>query len=174
MTTSKTEEKLKRSFGKIRAFRAMMQQRKASTLSGCKKLFLRYWQTNSMSGLCQTRIATQDSVASDSELKAKLRTLFWLSIWLSGSIATVLTVAETTSNYLAFSVISRVQVLDHKELEFPAVTICNLNPVSCYWLFKKMIVRDDISISSKYTFLGSRILSFPGHGSAERDHENAL
>jgi hypothetical protein len=89
----------------------------------------RYWETNSMSGLTHIRISS-----------GKKRRFFWMFMFMVGITLTVACVTNAFRDYFNYSVITKVIVMEQLEVEFPSVTICNLNQVHCGNLFTTIAV----------------------------------
>jgi len=54
--------------------------------------------------------------------------LFWLVCFLLFSGGTTLLVLTNIFEYYMYEVVSKIEIINEKPIEFPAVTICNANP----------------------------------------------
>lgn len=62
-------------------------------------------------------------------IKSKLRRAFWITVLIIFIALTVNSLYEIIAEFLSFPIIVNVLVGDSRVLPFPAITICNLNPV---------------------------------------------
>ena len=66
-----------------------------------------------------------------------------LQVFIVGMCLTGFGVINTVRDYLSYPVMSRISVLEEVNVKFPAVTLCNLNRVSCENLRMAMESRQD-------------------------------
>ncbi len=57
--------------------------------------------------------------------------ILWFSILAALVAATVWNTVEVVEDYLSWPVVTNIRVADEQNILFPAVTVCNRNPVSC-------------------------------------------
>lgn len=60
--------------------------------------------------------------------KSSLLKFVWLVCFLLFSAATAFCVARNLHDYYSFEVVSKIEIVNEKPIEFPAITICNANP----------------------------------------------
>lgn len=100
---------------------------------------IRYWETNSMNGLIQIR-----------QGREMWRRMFWTTLWLAGTLATLFTVYETCQEFFSYPVITSTAVENSHDVEFPSLGICNLNQVDCSSLAQEIMVRGKNSICENH------------------------
>ncbi|CAG0888605.1 unnamed protein product [Darwinula stevensoni] len=61
-------------------------------------------------------------------------TFLWLAVFLAGAILTGYSVYQVVADYLSYPVITYVSMSHSQKMPFPAVTVCNSNPIVCYKL----------------------------------------
>ena len=62
--------------------------------------------------------------------------LFWIAIFISASIFSVIQIYRSVGAYFSFPTKTTVSLVNKEQLMFPAVTVCNINP------FKQSAVRN--------------------------------
>ena len=55
-------------------------------------------------------------------------------MFLAGTAVTVYSVYQVVADYLSYPVITYVSMSHARKMTFPAVTVCNSNPINCYKL----------------------------------------
>ena len=70
--------------------------------------------------------------------KSKLRSLIWFLIFSVLAYFTVDGIYEIVIEYFEYPVITSTDIKSEPEVDFPAVTICNLNRVNCHNAFMAM------------------------------------
>ncbi|CAG0893502.1 unnamed protein product [Darwinula stevensoni] len=58
----------------------------------------------------------------------------WMAVFLAGAALTVYSVHLVVADYLSYPVITYVSMSHARKMVFPAVTVCNSNPIVCYKL----------------------------------------
>lgn len=86
-----------------------------------------FWEFTSIGGLVQFR-----------STNLKVSKIIWLVLFLVASILTFLNIERVISEYLARKVNTITNLKSGQSLGFPAVTICNENPVHCGHLLKRI------------------------------------
>jgi hypothetical protein len=84
-------------------------------------------QFTSIGGLTQVR-------DSDNRISEKC----WMFIFILGVILTIVSLQNTLTEFFSFGVNIAINMTHFQEMQFPAVTICNSNPVHCGNLAKKI------------------------------------
>ncbi|VDI32350.1 Hypothetical predicted protein [Mytilus galloprovincialis] len=80
----------------------------------------------------------------------KLRSLFWLCSFLACAVYLTYVMIQELGNYYNYPTYTTLEVERHSEIEFPAVTICNLNSLS------KSLVLNDSRVDNYYLSIGPR------------------
>ena len=72
--------------------------------------------------------------------KSKMRALMWAIIFVFFSIMTINNLVTVISDFRTFPVTTNINLTHKAQVDFPAVTICNLNrcPLLCLTIEKKM------------------------------------
>jgi hypothetical protein len=99
--------------------------------------YLQFEDPTFFSGLWQTFVATPKPLK-----------FFWTSCILLMIYTTLWNVWETISDYLEYPVKVTLTETSHAVLEFPTVTICNNNPVSCLKLTKAFLLDGSPALAS--------------------------
>ena len=81
-----------------------------------KQIFTTWAQESSIAGLNNAAKA-----------KSKMRMLIWAVIFAFFSLMTVSNLASFVSDFRSFPVTTSINLTHRSQVEFPAVTICNLN-----------------------------------------------
>ncbi|CAG2190227.1 unnamed protein product [Mytilus edulis] len=81
---------------------------------------------------------------------SKLRCLFWLCSFLACAVYLTYVMIQELGNYYTYPTYTTLEVETHSEIEFPAVTICNLNSLS------KSSVLNDSRVDNYYLSIGPR------------------
>ncbi|CAG0893501.1 unnamed protein product, partial [Darwinula stevensoni] len=58
----------------------------------------------------------------------------WIAVFLVGTALTVYSVYQVVADYLSYPVITYVSMSHARKMTFPAVTVCNSNPIVCFKL----------------------------------------
>ncbi|CAG0888603.1 unnamed protein product [Darwinula stevensoni] len=82
-----------------------------------------FWLSTSIPGLTNAR-----------RHKNPAPKLLWLTIFLIGAALTVYSGYQVVADYLSYPVITYVSMSHAQKMPFPAVTVCNSNPIVCYKL----------------------------------------
>ena len=70
--------------------------------------------------------------------KSKVRSLVWFIIFSVLAYYTVVGIYDIVIEYFEYPVITSTDITYEPEVDFPAVTICNLNRVNCHNAFMAM------------------------------------
>jgi hypothetical protein len=96
--------------------------------------------------------------------KSKLRSGIWLAIFAILGYYTVDGIWEIVLDYYAYPIITNTDLTYKAEVDFPAVTICNLNRVNCHNAFHAMYEVDSqvnsASTSEELTSLNTSLLMY--------------
>ena len=77
--------------------------------------------------------------------RSKLRSLLWLAVFTVLAYFTVVDVRDIVVDYFEYPVITHTDISYKSKVDFPAVTVCNLNRVNCGNAFKlKNDIQDQI------------------------------
>ncbi|CAG0893868.1 unnamed protein product [Darwinula stevensoni] len=58
----------------------------------------------------------------------------WIAVFLAGTAVTLYSVSQVVADYLSYPVITYVSMSHARKMTFPAVTLCNSNPIVCFKL----------------------------------------
>ena len=78
--------------------------------------------------------------------KELLSKLYWITIFLVFSVATIQALVKSFPEYLKHPVITQVSYVQNNSLNFPSVTICSANRVHCGNLQKYIEECDKVEI----------------------------
>ena len=62
-----------------------------------------------------------------SRAKSKLRFLYWIIIFAFFSLMTVNSLVSVITDYIKYPVVTSIDLSHKPQVDFPAVTICNMN-----------------------------------------------
>ena len=71
--------------------------------------------------------------------KSKIRSAIWLLIFFILAYLTGVNIYNIVNDYLKYPVVTSTDISHQTRITFPAVTICNLNRVSCHNTFQTML-----------------------------------
>ena len=89
------------------------------------------------------------------QAKSKVRTAIWFIIFSVLGYYTAIGICDIVVEYYEYPVITNTDLTYKPEVDFPAVTICNLNRVNCHNAFlamytiKKQLAADDSEAKAK-------------------------
>ena len=83
----------------------------------------------------ETSIAGVNNAAKG---KSRARSIVWVVIFGVLAYFTVVGIEEIVLEYYSYPVITNTDLTHRSEVDFPAVTICNLNRVNCHNAFQTM------------------------------------
>ncbi|CAG0893869.1 unnamed protein product [Darwinula stevensoni] len=63
-----------------------------------------------------------------------MRNEMWIAMFLAGTVVTIYCTYLVVVDYLSYPVITYVSMSHARKMAFPAVTVCNSNPIVCYKL----------------------------------------
>ncbi|CAL4242849.1 unnamed protein product, partial [Meganyctiphanes norvegica] len=87
-----------------------------------------FWNSTSIAGICNSAAAKNPAAK-----------LIWLSLFIGGISITAYDVTNVFLDYFSYPYSTQVTMTYKSSVEFPAVTVCNQNRVSCEKLHKIMV-----------------------------------
>ena len=78
-----------------------------------------------------------------------LSRIFWSLLFVIGTVLTIYNVVTLVEDFLAFGVETNIELVQAKELDFPAVTICNANRIHCGELHN--FIKDCVQVKTHIT-----------------------
>jgi hypothetical protein len=88
--------------------------------------------------------------------------VFWVSIFLTLTVATVWNTWKVVSDYLSYPVVTSITATYGTSLPFPMVTVCNRNPIQCPKLAAAYIRHpDELRSLMEYSLCWKTVLHAP-------------
>ena len=91
---------------------------------------------------------TAHGIPGISRAQNKYVRLMWIVCFLSSVSYCCYAIVSIVMSYFSFGVLINMQVIDSPNIDFPAVTVCNLNPLDniyAQWYIDKVLAANNIS-----------------------------